>query len=549
MNYRCSEGILVDKIICDLDKIPNLSQQSLQNCPKCGHPVDGHYCQGCALLQKKFKEDLFTSCVENGILQDYFKPSNDNTNVVNALREPFVVNQDPVLIVPDPKPLNNQTIEELPPTLLSFESTCYSKDGNSFTYDSTSNLVQDSPNVFDPPSQLTFYSCEFCENDARYGYYCTPQVPFVYLEPCYNQVINLPQEFHDFQQQDLYCENCRVIHEACQCQPMNEDYYHEQKSFYDPNSLVVVGYVFLASSTVLFGGALTLQAVLTCFSSRNFNWPKNDPGKLGAAPDLLRSKQPFILEESHIDTMVDQLTMAKLLCAPTEGYAEAIVVPPILADQFELKHSLTNMMTSDQFFKLEKDNPHDHILNQQTSDVTTAMTGILKQFQATPLPASVKPLRKLVLLTVVLIRITSISPQEATLTQNIGIISKDTFQQPLLITIREIPFIVLQASLSNQTNEIKNMMAGLLQMNTASTLGSGSLPSNTVSNPKGKLKAITTQSGRVLDGPTVPTSHPIINPDVDERVEETLLASLFSEAGVIHVNWIRFEHCIECRGL
>nr|GFA06733.1 reverse transcriptase domain-containing protein [Tanacetum cinerariifolium] len=40
---------------------------------------------------------------------------------------------------------------------------------------------------------------------------------------------------------------------------------------------------------------------------------------------------------------------------------EAIVVPPILAEQFELKHSLINMMTSDQFFGLEKDIPHDHI--------------------------------------------------------------------------------------------------------------------------------------------------------------------------------------------
>nr|GEV04507.1 reverse transcriptase domain-containing protein [Tanacetum cinerariifolium] len=74
-----------------------------------------------------------------------------------------------------------------------------------------------------------------------------------------------------------------------------------------------------------------------------------------------RSKQPFILEESPVDTMADQRTMAELLRAPTEGYAEAIVVPPILAEHFELKHSLINMMTSDQFFRLEKDNPHDHI--------------------------------------------------------------------------------------------------------------------------------------------------------------------------------------------
>nr|GFB08356.1 reverse transcriptase domain-containing protein [Tanacetum cinerariifolium] len=74
-----------------------------------------------------------------------------------------------------------------------------------------------------------------------------------------------------------------------------------------------------------------------------------------------RLKQPFILKESPVDTMADQRTMAELLRATTEGYAEVIVVPSILAEQFELKHSLINMMTSDQFFGLEKDNPHDHI--------------------------------------------------------------------------------------------------------------------------------------------------------------------------------------------
>nr|GEZ78254.1 hypothetical protein [Tanacetum cinerariifolium] len=80
----------------------------------------------------------------------------------------------------------------------------------------------------------------------------------------------------------------------------------------------------------------------------------------------------------------------------------------------------------------------------------------------------------------------------------------------------------IQASLSNQTNEIKNMMASLLQINTASTSWSGSLPSNTVANPQGKLKAITTRSGCVLDRPTIPTPPLFINSEEDERVEETL---------------------------
>ncbi|GJZ39194.1 hypothetical protein Tco_0585757 [Tanacetum coccineum] len=97
-DYCCSKGGLVDKIVRDPNKTPDSSQRPPQNCARCGNPVDGPYCRGCALLRKKFKEDLFTYCVENGIfqdLQDTSESSNDNTNVVNAPQEPFVVKQDP----------------------------------------------------------------------------------------------------------------------------------------------------------------------------------------------------------------------------------------------------------------------------------------------------------------------------------------------------------------------------------------------------------------------------------------------------------------------
>nr|GEV44715.1 reverse transcriptase domain-containing protein [Tanacetum cinerariifolium] len=202
-----------------------------------------------------------------------------------------------------------------------------------------------------------------------------------------------------------------------------------------------------------------------------------------------RSQQPFILEESPVDTMADQHTMAELLRAPTEGYAGAIVVPSILAEQFELKHraarqwlekeplrsiltwedlvskfineffppsrmtilsheisnfqqrfdesfheawdrykdllracphhGFTELHQLDTFYNAL--NPADqdslnsaaggnldanssssseiakltHAVNQQTSDVTTAMTAILKQFQATPPPASVKAIEEI----------------------------------------------------------------------------------------------------------------------------------------------------------
>nr|GEY99883.1 hypothetical protein [Tanacetum cinerariifolium] len=219
---------LGDKIICDLDKTPDFSQRSPQNCPKCGNPVKVHYCQGCAVLRHTFKEDLFASAIKHGIIQDSSDPSNDNSNVVNAPREPFVVNQDPgknssqsppqinhhccyecgdllegifchqcicklcgngahygynclpkVSIIPNQEPFNNQTIKELPPTFPSF--------------DSKSDLVYKSPNFSNPPPRLPFISCELCGNDARYGHYCTPQVPCVYPKPCYNQDFNFPQ--------------------------------------------------------------------------------------------------------------------------------------------------------------------------------------------------------------------------------------------------------------------------------------------------------------------------------------------------------------------
>nr|GFA60151.1 reverse transcriptase domain-containing protein [Tanacetum cinerariifolium] len=79
----------------------------------------------------------------------------------------------------------------------------------------------------------------------------------------------------------------------------------------------------------------------------------------------------------------------------------------------------------------------------------------------------------------------------------------------------------IQTSLSNQTNEIKKMMSSLLQMNIASTSGSGTLSSNTIANLKGELKAITTRSGLVTEGPTVPNPPKSVNPEEDECVEKT----------------------------
>ncbi|GKA69541.1 reverse transcriptase domain-containing protein [Tanacetum coccineum] len=87
-----------------------------------------------------------------------------------------------------------------------------------------------------------------------------------------------------------------------------------------------------------------------------------------------RSKErvePFSLEESLVVTMADQRTKTELLQAPTEGYGDAIVIPAILAENFELKHGLLNLVTSKQFYGFEKEDPHAHIrwFNKITSTI------------------------------------------------------------------------------------------------------------------------------------------------------------------------------------
>nr|GEV47671.1 reverse transcriptase domain-containing protein [Tanacetum cinerariifolium] len=382
--------------------------------------------------------------------------------------------------------------------------------------------------------------------------------------------------------------------------------------------------------------------------------------------------------------MTDNRTMAEMLRAPIEGYAEAIVVPPILAEQFDLKHSLINMMTSEQLFGLEKDNLNDHIRwfikitsTIKYKDVPNSviklilfpfsLAGAARQWLEKEPPHSITtwddlvskfineffpPLRTTNYRNEILNfqqkfdesfhkawerykdllracphqnftklhqldtfynalnpadqdslnaaaggNLLEKSPQDAlTIIKNKskgnlgyrpqgvanqmrppGIAqpnvqnNQNRFGQPQgfnrrtkfnqeqpyqataqsnqnfhlneLEKIKRMNDVSLKAmqnqidmvkndlrnemktsnqtSLSNQTNEIKNMTASLLQMNTTSTSGSRSLPGNTIANPKGELKAIAIRSGIVTDGPTVPTPPKSITLEEDECVKET----------------------------
>ncbi|GKB82811.1 reverse transcriptase domain-containing protein, partial [Tanacetum coccineum] len=81
----------------------------------------------------------------------------------------------------------------------------------------------------------------------------------------------------------------------------------------------------------------------------------------------------------------------------------------------------------------------------------------------------------------------------------------------------------VQTTMRNQSNElkndIKNMISSFFQMNSPSV--SGSLPNNTVANPRGDLKAISTRSGVSYDRPTIlPTSSPLPK-EVERELETT----------------------------
>ncbi|GJS05708.1 hypothetical protein Tco_0322216 [Tanacetum coccineum] len=59
--------------------------------------------------------------------------------------------------------------------------------------------------------------------------------------------------------------------------------------------------------------------------------------------------------------MDDNRTMGQLLEAPTEGYEDAIVVPEITTNNFEIKHGLLNLVQNKQFFGHDKEDLHAHI--------------------------------------------------------------------------------------------------------------------------------------------------------------------------------------------
>nr|GEY70298.1 reverse transcriptase domain-containing protein [Tanacetum cinerariifolium] len=254
------------------------------------------------------------------------------------------------------------------------------------------------------------------------------------------------------------------------------------------------------------------------------------------------------------DPPVPDLRTIEELCQPSlNGRGGPIIAIAIQAMSFGLKNDMIQQVqNSCQFHGLPVDDTNKHLdkflhvtaklthaVSQQTSAVTTAMTAILKQFQATPPLASVKAVEEICDNIRGYVTAAAVNYNQGNFGYRPPVVPLSELEKIKRVNeanmkamqtqinnvkneLRSEMKNLIQASMSNQTNELKNMMASFFQMNTASTFGSGSLPSNTIANPKGELKANTTRSSIVLDGTSVPIPPLFINPEEDERVDETL---------------------------
>ncbi|GKD34880.1 hypothetical protein Tco_1250389 [Tanacetum coccineum] len=211
--------------------------------------------------------------------------------------------------------------------------------------------------------------------------------------------------------------------------------------------------------------------------TRNSNFPNNSNVTIprrrnkGRAPNIV---------EPELRTIVAPMaerTMEELLRAPTEGYGEAIVLPEINADHFEIKMNLLQLVQANPFHGYEREIP---------MLISIVSKGLLRLYDLemcrmmmnTTSRESVSKTDE---------RIDKLADQISTLVE---IVSKKVVTPAPVKAVEEI----------------------------SST--SGTLPSNTIPNPKGEMKAITTRSGVAYEGPSIPTN-PSPKKVVERETEET----------------------------
>ncbi|GJS57509.1 reverse transcriptase domain-containing protein [Tanacetum coccineum] len=92
-------------------------------------------------------------------------------------------------------------------------------------------------------------------------------------------------------------------------------------------------------------------------------------------------------------------------------------------------------------------------------------------------------------------------------------------QTQVITTMRAELRNEISTTVNNQNNKLESLMNGFIQKINPSS--SGSLPSNTIANPRGDLKDITTLSGVAYEGPPAPSTSSPHSKDVERVLEVT----------------------------
>nr|GEV62713.1 reverse transcriptase domain-containing protein [Tanacetum cinerariifolium] len=204
------------------------------------------------------------------------------------------------------------------------------------------------------------------------------------------------------------------------------------------------------------------------------------------------------LELRTIVEMADNRTMALMLQAPIEGYEDAIVVPPINANNFELKQTLIKLVQSNQFTAWER---FKDLLRQCPHH------GFSELHQLDTFYNALNP-----------------NDQDALDSAAGGnFLDKIPLECLAIIESKSKKPTRFQKSFEKKQDDFQNMMMSFmlnLHNNKASSLSS--LPSNTILNPRNEAKAITTRSGISYDGPPIPL--PVVEKE-PETIMDTELPS------------------------
>ncbi|GKB20299.1 reverse transcriptase domain-containing protein, partial [Tanacetum coccineum] len=296
--------------------------------------------------------------------------------------------------------------------------------------------------------------------------------------------------------------------------------------------------------------------------TRNSYFPNNSTGTI---PRRRRRAQNIVKPEIRtIVPMADTRTMAELLQAPTGGFEHAIVIPPFQAENFELKPSLITLVQSkdslnsaaggnfldkmpDACLRIIKSKAKVRHLRNSVSRVSThaplssslpsnvdlssfreEITSTVKDMLAinlkemrnlvAPTPANVKAVEE---------KCVTCAPAHQAPIQPVSVTNTlfEAYTRANDANINNLnmkidDFTRRQAESQKKNDEFQQMMLNFMQNNhNNNALGSGTLPSNTIANPRGEVKAITTRSG-VTYTPVPPIPPPLYDENEPEPVVE-----------------------------